>query len=190
MFDKNCGNKKELLDEPTASKARHILASALAGLALLVLMLAGLMAWFLVPLFSEMDVSALPSYHPFKSEKAKNDYLSFYDSRAKKWPVVSETRLVDTSFGKTFTRISGRAGAPSLVLLPAANTSSLVWMSNIKALSASYRVYALDNIYDVGRSVYVRPPRKPEDFVKWLDETLTALGLQRNVNLMGYSYGG
>jgi hypothetical protein len=37
------------------------------------------------------------SYHPFRSAEAKEKYLKLYDLRAKKWPVVSESRMVDTS---------------------------------------------------------------------------------------------
>lgn len=146
--------------------------------------------YFVISLFVEPDVSKLPSYHPFKSEKAREQYLSYYDSRARQWPVASESIFIDTSFGKTYVRISGPAGAPSLALLPSANASSLIWLSNIESLSEHYRVYAIDNIYDAGRSIYTHILRHPEDFTLWLDEVFTGLGLDDNINLMGYSYGG
>ena len=47
------------------------------------------------------------SYHPFKSEKAKGTYLAYYDEHAKRWPIASEDKLVETSFGQTFVRFSG-----------------------------------------------------------------------------------
>ena len=129
-------------------------------------------------------------YHPFKSEKAKQRYLTFYDTEAKKWPVDSETRVVDTSYGQTFLRISGPVGTQPLVLLPGLSANSLMWIPNIEALSEYYRTYALDNIYDNGRSVYTRPITSPDDLVKWLDELLNALGFGDNINLMGISFGG
>ena len=129
-------------------------------------------------------------YHPFKSEKAKMRYLTFYDTEAKKWPVDSETRTVDTSYGQTFLRISGPVGTQPLVLIPGFSTNSLSWIPNIEALSECYRTYALDNIYDNGRSVYTRPIKSPDDFVKWLDELFNALEFGDNINLMGLSYGG
>jgi pimeloyl-ACP methyl ester carboxylesterase len=131
-----------------------------------------------------------PAYHPFRSEKAKERYLSLYDMRAKQWPVASESVMVNTSWGRTFVRISGPDGAPPLVLLPGAATSSLMWIPNIRALSESYRTYAVDNIYDFGRSVYTRPVRNAEDFVSWLDELFSVLELGDSINLMGMSYGG
>jgi pimeloyl-ACP methyl ester carboxylesterase len=132
----------------------------------------------------------ITTYHPFKSEKAKERYLTFYDNEAKKWPVDSEARVVDTSYGQTFLRISGPVDAQPLVLLPGINTSSLMWIPNIEALSKYYRTYALDNIYDNGRSVYTRPITSPDDLVKWLDELLNVLAFGDNINLVGISFGG
>jgi pimeloyl-ACP methyl ester carboxylesterase len=132
----------------------------------------------------------IPPYHPFKSEKAKERYLAFYDTEAKKWPVDSETRMVDTSYGQTFLRISGPIDKQPLVLLQGTSANSLMWIPNIEALSESYRTYALDNIYDYGRSVYTRPITSPDDFVKWLDELFNALDIGDNINLMGLSLGG
>jgi len=129
-------------------------------------------------------------HHPFRSQKAKERYLEMYDSRAKLWPVPSENRMVETSYGHTFVRISGPLEAPPLVLMPGANTTSLLWIPNIKTLSESYRTYAVDNIYDFGRSVYIQKFKVPDDFVNWLDEVFNALGLGNNINLAGFSYGG
>ena len=129
-------------------------------------------------------------YHPFRSAEAKEQYLRLYDARAKKWPVASETRTLNTSYGPTFVLISGPVGAPPLVLLHGASGNSLQWAPNIEALSACYRTYALDNIYDYGRSIYTRALKSPDDFVKWLDESFNALGLGNHINIMGLSYGG
>jgi pimeloyl-ACP methyl ester carboxylesterase len=176
--------------EKGKSKKKSVLKIVLTSFVSMILIATGLMVWFICSLFAEPDLSKLPSYHPFKSQKAKVQYLSYYDSRAKQWPVASECRYIETSYGQTFVRISGPEGAPSLVLLPSANASSLIWLSNIKALSESFRVYAVDNIYDVGRSVYSRPFKRPDDFTRWLDDLFTGLALGDSVNLMGYSYGG
>ncbi len=128
-------------------------------------------------------------YHPFKSQQAKEAYLTYYDEKAKQWPVASENKYVTTSFGQTFVRISVSKNFPPLILLPGDSVTSLSWMPLIENLSKDYRTYALDHIYDIGRSIYTRPMKKPEDFVQWLDELFIALELD-NINLMGYSYGG
>ncbi|MHA2288725.1 MAG: alpha/beta fold hydrolase [Promethearchaeota archaeon] len=128
-------------------------------------------------------------FHPFKSQKAKEAYLKYYDEKANQWPIASETKYVDTSFGQTFVRIIGPKNAPSLVLLPGDTVNSLDWMPLIEKLSKDYRTYALDQIFDNGRSIYSRPIKKQGDFVQWLDELFTELKLD-HINLMGYSYGG
>ena len=130
------------------------------------------------------------AYHPFRSMTAKEQYLKLYDIRAKKWPVDSQTRLVDTSYGQTFVRISGPGGAPPLVLLHGAGGDSLQWIPNIEALSKLYRVYAVDNINDYSRSIYTQIIKNADGYVNWLDELFSALKLGSNIRLMGLSYGG
>ena len=136
---------------------------------------------------SQMEMS---TYHPFRTAKAKEQYLKLYDMRAKKWPVASESRMVDTTYGQTFVRISGPDGAPPLVLLHGIGGNSLQWVPNIETLSECYQTYAVDNIYDYGRSIYTRIIKSPDDFIAWLDELFSALELGDNINLIGLSYGG
>ncbi|MGH1417717.1 MAG: alpha/beta fold hydrolase [Hyphomicrobiaceae bacterium] len=131
----------------------------------------------------------MESYHPFRSEKAKQTYLAFYDEKARRWPVASETHMVGTSFGDTFVRIQGPINGPKLVLLPGDSENSLSWMPVIKALSAEHRTYVLDHIYDNGRSIFTKAPQSPNDLVQWLDELFAALELE-SLRLVGYSNGG
>jgi pimeloyl-ACP methyl ester carboxylesterase len=98
--------------------------------------------------------------------------------------------MIETASGQTFVRASGRTSDPPLVLLPGARSGSLMWIHNIAALAAHYRTYALDIINDVGLSVNRHDVSKPEDYVNWLDEVLTALVPGGPVNLMGISFGG
>jgi pimeloyl-ACP methyl ester carboxylesterase len=128
-------------------------------------------------------------FHPFKSAEARDEYLALYERRAARWPIPSETRMVDTTFGQTFVRISGREEAPPLVLLPGMTSNGLMWQGVIEPLSAERRTYAVDNVYDVGRSIWSRHLRKPADFTAWLDELCTNLG-HAEVDLMGVSFGG
>lgn len=127
-------------------------------------------------------------YHPFRSSEAKREYLQVYDRLAEQWPTPSDTRLVDTSFGQTFIRIQGPADGAPLVLLPGDTETSLSWLPVIEPLSQSFRTYAIDHVYDNGRSVYTKAMKRPMDFVDWLDEVVDELDLNR-LNLTGYSYG-
>jgi pimeloyl-ACP methyl ester carboxylesterase len=110
--------------------------------------------------------------------------------RAKAWPVASETKIIETPSGQTFIRLSGRLTDPPLILLPGSRGTSLTWIPNIAALSAHYRTYALDSIYDFGLSVRHGNIKKPEDLVTWLDEVLTVLVPEGLLSLVGLSYGG
>lgn len=130
------------------------------------------------------------SYHPFKSEKAKEKYLAFYDEHARLWPVPSENKYIETSYGRTYVRISGPEDKPPLILLPGDTENSLSWIPQIKDFSEQYRTYALDQIYDNGRSIYSRPLKEPADFVNWLNELFNSLNLKNDINLLGFSYGG
>ncbi len=132
----------------------------------------------------------MPTYHPFRSAVARERFLALYDAQAGEWPVASEARMVHTFYGQTYVRLSGPAAAPPLVLLHDTIGNSLRWMPNIAALSAVYRTYAVDNIYDHGRSVYTRILTGPADFVSWLDGLFTALSLGNDISLMGLAYGG
>ncbi|MFY0610250.1 MAG: alpha/beta hydrolase [Hyphomicrobiaceae bacterium] len=131
----------------------------------------------------------METFHPFRSEAAKQTYLAFYEEKARRWPVASETRMVNTSFGDTFVWIQGPVDGPKLVLMPGDSENSLSWMPLIEALSAEHRTYVLDHIYDNGRSVYTKAPQGPSDLVQWLDELFATLELER-LSLVGYSYGG
>jgi len=139
---------------------------------------------------AKFALAEMTAYHPFRSETAKERYLRFYDTKAKDWPVESDTRMIETSYGQTYVRISGPVDAPALVLMHGANATSLSWIPNIQALSGIYRTYAVDNIYDFGRSVFTRKFKVPEDFIRWMDELFTRLDLGDDINLLGLSYGG
>jgi pimeloyl-ACP methyl ester carboxylesterase len=146
--------------------------------------------WIAVSLFSGPDVMEMIPCHPFRSEDAKELYLSHYDKRSEEWPVPSFSRMIETSFGQTFIRISGPDSAPPMVLLPGGGCNSLIWLPIIKPLSDKYRTYAVDNIYDFGRSIYRKSMTRPEDLLIWLDEMFHNLKLENNINLVGLSYGG
>jgi pimeloyl-ACP methyl ester carboxylesterase len=134
---------------------------------------------------------SIPAYFPFRSAAVRDSYLAYYDSlAAKEWPVASVERMVPTSYGQTFVRITGPADAPPLVLLPGAVATSLMWAPNIQALSQTCRTFAVDQIGDVGRTTCIKRVRRLSDLLVWLDEFFDALKLGDRINLMGVSYGG
>jgi hypothetical protein len=176
-----------MTDAPKKRKSvlRYILVGCGALAALVLLLVIGLAVWLFAGSGSPDD-----PHHPFRSATAKARYLAVYDSIAREWPVPSDTVTVSTSYGPTFVRVSGPDSAPPLVLLHGAGGSSLQWRPNVEALAKHYRTYAIDNIYDNGRSVYTRKPETAADFVAWLGDSFDALELGDGINLVGLSYGG
>jgi pimeloyl-ACP methyl ester carboxylesterase len=129
-------------------------------------------------------------FHPFRSEKARRRYLERYALRAAAWPVSSEERFIETSFGRTFVRASGPAGAPPLLLLPGIGSPGLSLSMSAKALSERRQTFFIDNIHDNGRSVETLQVKNADDFTLWVDELRAGLGLEGKVDLAGLSYGG
>ncbi len=133
----------------------------------------------------------MTEHHPFRSKEKKKKCLAVLQAFEKsKWPIESENLFIETSYGKTFLRVSGSADKPALVLLHGMGGNSLYWSHNIKELSEEFRTYAIDTIDDYGLSVNKVPVKNSSDHVKWLDELFTELGLENNINLLGHSYGG
>jgi len=164
---------------------RKILMRTALTILILLICIIGFGVWI-----SPKQMDFASPYHPFTSEQAKETYLKLYDERAKKWPVASITKMVETSYGKTFVRISGPESAPPLILMHGVGGNSLQWISNVEPLSRHFRIYAVDNIYDNGRSIPYKPMTSADDYVNWLNELYNALGLHDQINMVGLSYGG
>jgi pimeloyl-ACP methyl ester carboxylesterase len=134
---------------------------------------------------------SISEYFPYRSAAARDSFFAYYDSlAARQWPVASEERMVPTSYGETFVRITGSADALPLVMLPGAVATSLMWAPNIQALSQICRTFAVDQLGEIGRTTCTKPVRGLNDFLVWLDELFDALQLGDRINLLGVSYGG
>lgn len=169
---------------------RRFLKYFLIAFGVFILLISSFVLWIYFSIFSGPDPFEISEFHPFRSIEAKNAYLAYENEMEKTWPIISKERVVQTSYGKTFMRISGPLNAPPLILLPGGGSNSLIWKANIKAFSEEYRTYALDNIYDYGRSVYTRKITDGEDLAEWLNELSDSLNLDNNISFIGYSYGG
>lgn len=173
------------------SRIAKVFKYSLLGCGTFAATVVALSLWIALSLFSGPDAMDTSSpFHPFRSAKAKVEYQTHYDQRAEEWPVTSEDRLVETSYGETFVRVSGPDDAPPLVLLPGGGATSLIWRQNVQGLSDHFRIYAVDNVYDFGRSTHSRGMTNTDDCLVWLDELFRALELGDRINLVGLSYGG
>lgn len=112
-------------------------------------------------------------------------YLEFLSH----WPVPHRCQRVPTREGETFVIDSGDSDAPVLVLLHGSGFNSLTWMGDIAMWSARFRVLAVDVIGEPGLSAPSRPSYDCDRYALWLDDVLTALGVER-ASLAGISLGG
>jgi pimeloyl-ACP methyl ester carboxylesterase len=112
-------------------------------------------------------------------------YLAFL----KHWPVPHQHIRIPTNQGETFVVVSGAEDALPLLLLHGGAGNSAMWMGDIRAFAASYRVYAIDMIGEAGLSAHSRPPLRSDAYAAWLDEVLGALSVGR-ASIVGVSLGG
>lgn len=125
----------------------------------------------------------------FKSAKGEAEFNAAYDAAMGIWQIPYSERDIPTSFGDTHVILSGPEHAPPLVLLHCALMTSAIWAPLIGDLSSEYRVYAIDVMGDMGRSVPTDPPQNEQELADWLNEVLQKLAIERTY-LLGWPYGG
>jgi pimeloyl-ACP methyl ester carboxylesterase len=133
-----------------------------------------------VTLAGQRDLGAVlvrPS--AFKSDEAHAAYCRLYDEATGLSELPVEESDIETSFGATHVLTVGDRSKPPLVALHGMATSSTMWIPQLPALTASHRVFMLDTVGDVGKSVATGVLSSPARVVEWIDECLDRLGVQR-----------
>jgi len=125
----------------------------------------------------------------FRSNEGRAHYLAAYDAVLRIWPVPFEELYVPTPLGLTHVIASGPPAASALLLLPSLAASAMLWQPNVAALSEHFRVFAVDIIGQVGKSVPSKRIRTRQEMADWLSALMDGLGVTR-ASLVGASYGG
>lgn len=125
----------------------------------------------------------------FKSAEGERAVRERYLQFLKFWPVPNQQLRVPTREGETFIVACGDEKAPPLLLLHGSIANSAMWMGDVAAWAAHFRVYAVDIIGDAGLSAPSRPPLASEAHALWLDDVMQALSLTR-ASMVGTSFGG
>jgi pimeloyl-ACP methyl ester carboxylesterase len=126
----------------------------------------------------------------FTSQAGRAAFLAAYDRvLAELWSVPYESVEVATRFGPTHAIVSGPPAAPPLLLLHGAGLSATSWYPNIATYADRFRVYALDTIFDSGRSRQTRLVRSRQDGAAWIGDVLDGLGIDQTA-IVGLSQGG
>ncbi|MCL2702769.1 MAG: alpha/beta hydrolase [Defluviitaleaceae bacterium] len=125
----------------------------------------------------------------FRSEKARKNVLDTYDQLLEMWNVDKEERDIPTTYGSTHVISYGNESNPPLVLFHGVgDNSALMWLHNAEALSGHFKVYAVDTIGGLGKSVVSKNYNKNFNGAKWIDEVLAELALDK-VYMAGQSMG-
>jgi pimeloyl-ACP methyl ester carboxylesterase len=125
----------------------------------------------------------------FKTNNARERYLTAYDSAMQLWPVPYKSQFISTMYGQTYVITCGPHEAPLLLLLHAGQASSTMWFPNIADLSMKFRVFALDTIGEPGKSVPARTYASFQESAAWIEGVMDALEIPK-AHVMGLSRGG
>lgn len=132
----------------------------------------------------------MPAYlRVFSSASGEADALAAYRVVLHRWPVPYEELSIPTSFGETHVVASGSRDDPAVILLHAGFAGAISWYRTVGALSAYYRVFAVDLVGEPNRSRPSRTIESVEPLTQWFAE-LTAGLSARHFDLIGSSFGG
>ena len=125
----------------------------------------------------------------FKSEIAKSHIINTYNQLLDMWNVDKTEREITTTYGTTHVILCGNESNPPLVLFHGVgDNSALMWLYNAATLSRYFRLYAIDTIGGPGKSCPNKNYNKNFDDIRWIDEILSELTLNK-VYMAGVSNG-
>lgn len=125
----------------------------------------------------------------FKTKSEKQVYINSYDQALKLWDIPYTEENIPTTYGTAHIIISGVENGKDLVLLHGMDASSTMWYPNIKTLSKTHRIYAIDFIMEPGKSTLTTKPLSSEEIVILYNEIFNHYKL-KNIDLIGASRGG
>lgn len=125
----------------------------------------------------------------YRTERSRDILMEFCDGALQYWSYPHEKTMLSTQFGQTHVITAGSKEKPALVLLHGAASNILGWGAAIPEYMQDFFVIAPDIPGEAGKSAPVRPSWDGDDYILWLDDVLTALGVERAA-LLGLSFGG
>jgi pimeloyl-ACP methyl ester carboxylesterase len=137
-----------------------------------------------------------PDWHTGREWEA---FLAEYDKRMEDFAEGTVATQVKTKFGVTQVYLCGPEDGQPVMLIPGLTATSTIFAQggHVKGLaqalaSAGHRVFSVDVITDLGRSVplgVARSPRQPKDWAGWVFQVVDGLNVQGQIDILGYSLG-
>ncbi|MDQ0782367.1 alpha/beta fold hydrolase [Chryseobacterium sp. W4I1] len=125
----------------------------------------------------------------FKSQKAHQKFLKFYDEAMEKLPVPQGTFDINTAYGNVRVYRFGNRGGIPILLFPGRAASTPMWEPNLTGLLKTHDVYAMDLLGEPGLSIQTHPIKDNKQQASWVEEVIMKLKLTK-VHLLGVSFGG
>ncbi len=125
----------------------------------------------------------------YRSSAGEKAIMDFYNKVLANWQVDYDTVTVETRYGETFVIASGDPANPAILLLHGGTSNATSWAGDVAVYAEHFRVYAVDQIGDPGRSAPTRPSFESDAFAEWLDDVRIGLKLEKMM-LVGLSQGG
>ena len=101
----------------------------------------------------------------FRTPEIEAEYNSAYEAALRFWPVPYDEINVSTSLGETHVIASGSKDPKPLVLLQPTGAGAAIWYRNAATLSQHYRIFAIDTIGEVNKSILTSPIKSNLDFI-------------------------
>jgi len=125
----------------------------------------------------------------YRSADAERAALANYERVIRIWPIAFTCHSLQTSVGPTFVLEFGDADLPPLVMLHGSAANSATWTGDAANYARHFHCFAIDLPGETGKSTPVRPSYHGDSYVRWLEEVLDALHLERTA-IVGLSLGG
>ena len=128
----------------------------------------------------------------YRSDDLKKDAYLLYDEQMRKWPGDFKDIYLNTRYGKVHLIASGPKDAPPIMLLHAAAMSGFSWADNVRDLIGLYRIYAVDNIGEIGKSELTNVevfPKNGKELADHYKMIMQELGID-SIFILGASNGG
>jgi pimeloyl-ACP methyl ester carboxylesterase len=125
----------------------------------------------------------------FLTPELEVEFNEAYEATMLHWPVPYDNIFVSTHFGITHVVASGPMNADPVVLINPGGGSATIWIRNVEPLSQKYRIYAVDVIGEMNKSIPIRPIRNHKEFKEWISDLLDGLCI-KSAHIVGNSNGG
>lgn len=125
----------------------------------------------------------------YSNPEAKAQILALYDEKLDSLNLETQSKFVESQFGKTHVIVAGNPENPPVVLLHGANAGASIALESMRPLVDNYCVYAIDLLGQPNKSAEKVIPMKGSDYATWLDDVLNLLNLNK-VPVIGISLGG